>query len=350
MVPIESLYSAWLMKSSLLSLLLFTFLSLFFEACSSGPEEEAKKEEVGPTVVEGSIGTHSEGELLLKKRKGLFTYEDSTVGKSDLEKGKFHISFDLKGAGYLALEDPTGGLLLYLRPGDSLVVRKGLEGPYRFEGSGAPANEYIQKKRRFRDSLGRKNDSLFEVEKEEFEKAFKERKQAYRSFHEMYANEADMDHGERFKELERLRDRIELAILKFSYPDIYLYENPNDTVSFPQEHWDFLDSMDLNDPMFLHVPDYLSFAYDVANKYTLDNKGEQRNMSYREMLFRTIQEEFEGEVEEALLTYFILEQTKYAPERVMDSFLERYRKVVDDPRKRAFVERKLKELKEKEAL
>lgn len=337
------------MRSSVL-LPLLPYLTLFFWACSSEPEEEAKKEVTGPTIVEGSIGTHSEGELLLKKRKGLFTYEDSTVGKSNLEKGKFHISFDLKKASYLALEDPTGGLLIYLRPGDSLFVRKGLEGPYRFEGTGAVANEYIQKKRGFRDSLGRKNDSLFEVEKEDFEKAFKERKKAYRSFHKKNAHGSDVELGERFKKLERLRDRIELAILKFSYPDIYLYENPNDTVSFTQEHYDFLDSMDLNDPMLLHIPDYLSFAYDVANKYTLDNKGEQRNMSYREMLFRTIQEEFEGEVEEALLTYFVLEQSKYAPERVMDSFLERYRKAVDDPRKRAFVERKLEELKEKEAL
>lgn len=322
-------------------------LFLLLIGCSGNGSE---KEELPVTVVEGYLVGSSEGIVELLDRLGGFTYADSVLAKDTLEEGRFHLQFREKDPGYFRLKTPSGGIMLYLSPGDSLSVNRDDQGDYRFKGSGSIENRYIRKRKLFRDSIGREQDSIFKSKKPEFLKGLKARKKAVRSFRRAFFREHQERLGEHFQKLERMRDRVDHAIMRFSYPDIYEYEHPNDSLSLAPSYWHFLDSMNMNDTMMLEVPEYLSFAYDVANKYTLDNKGEQKNMGYREMLFKTILKEFEGKVEEAVLTYFILEQIRYTEKEVQGSLLERYRKHVKDPRMKRFVERKLRSKRKEPSL
>lgn len=327
-------------KSSWLRPCLF---SLFILLASCGGEKKKKeKEGSGPTILEGKFDEASKGQVRLKERKGVFTYEERVVAESPIQDGRFRLSFDPDSLGYVSFQEPNGSILLHLRPGDSLFVRKGPRGGYSFEGKGSARNEYIQKRKLFHDSLKGGADTLFNSGKKAFKRALEERKKAFRAFRRKHFEAGSSPGlGERFQKLERMRDHIDLAILNFSYPDIYRYENPNDTVEFTDAHWAFLDSMDLNDPLLLKVPEFLSFAYDVANKYALENRREEQEMGYAEILFRTIREEFEGKVRDALMTYFILERKRYAPKGVEGSFLDRYKDSVRDPRMRSYVEKKL---------
>lgn len=286
-----------------------------------------------------------EGVVRVRKRIGPFTYTDTVLAEDSLENGKFHLRFRKKDTGYLNLEDPSEENLLYLRPGDSLYLQKGLHEKLHFQGEGAAPNRYIRDRKKFQDSLGRSNRSLFTEEKKAFLKALNAQKKAYRSFRKEKMKERGIPKDALFRKIERARDRIDLALIRFSYPDIYRYEHPNDSIKFSSSYWNFLDSLDLNDTLFLKVPEFLNFAYDVANKYTLENKGEQKSMSYREILFRTIQEEFKGRVKEVLLTYFILEQINYAKEEVRKELLKDYRKEVGDPFMKKYVREELKKSK-----
>lgn len=322
--------------------LLFSCLSFFlllFTACS---EETSENDSPATTIVEGSIVGSGEGTVELLDRKGCFTYLDSILAKDSLEKGLFRMRFQKKQLGYLRLEFPSDGIMLYLSAGDSLVVHRDAKANYRFEGKGSIPNQYLRNKKHFKDSMDRVQDTIFQAGKVDFLNALEERRKACRSFRRTYFEKRKDGSGDYFQKLERSRDKVATAVMRFSYPDIYRYEHPNDSIEFTSSYWSFLDSIDMNDPLMLQVPEYLSFAYDVANKYTLDNKSEKKSMGYLEMLFETIVDEFDGKVKEALLTYFILEQLRYGEKGVKKALMERYRDQVEDSFMKRTVERKIR--------
>lgn len=315
------------------------FLPLFllaFLACDRGGEEEKR---VPSTVLEGILSSADEGRVELRGRKAPFTYMKEVIARDSLKEGRFRMKFRKEELGFLSFRGPGGTDELYLEPGDSLVLRKGLHGDLDLEGKGASRNRYIQEEASFKDSLGRAQDSIFKKGLEHFLDKLKERRRAYKAFRKRNFR----DHGieKRFEESIEARHEIELALMKFSYPDIYRYEHPNDSLQLSEDYWAFMDTLEMNDTLLLDVPEYLSFAYDVANKYALENRGQQRNKSYREMLFRTILDEFEGEVKDVVLTYFMLEQLRYNEERVKGSFMKVYRKEVSDSAMVRFVEKRL---------
>ncbi len=328
------------MFAKLFRSVLFLTAALILAGCGGAEEKSSEEEEISPIVLEGTVSGVKNGRVQLRQRIGPYTYADEQMAKDSIEQGRFRMSFRKEEPGYVSFVDSTQEILLYLFPGDSLRVRKSLEGSFSFEGKGAVRNRYIQKRKRFQDSIAQSQGNIFDHKKDTFLQLLEEREKIFKTFRERHFESKGEKLEERFKRLERLRDRIDLGIIRFSYPDIYRYENPNDSIDIGKKYWSFLDSMDLSDPLLLHVPQYLSFAYDVANKYTLDNKGEQKSMSYREILFRTIVDEFRGKVKEAVLTYFMLEQIRYSKGRGGQDLLERYRKEVDDPEMESFVEKK----------
>lgn len=325
----------------------FLFGALLISSCSEVPSDN---EGARTTIVEGALIGNGEGEVQLLDRKGCFTYADSIVAKDSLEKGRFRVRFQKERSGYLRFETPSEGIMLYLHPGDSLFVNRDAHGNYRFRGQGKYPNRYIRMRKAFKDSLGRVQDTIFQARKADFLKGLKERRNAMHSFRKAYFRKHKGRLGDRFRKLERSRDKVDFALMRFSYPDIYSYEHPNDSIELSPAYWNFLDSMDMNDTLLLQVPEYLSFAYDVANRYTLENRGHQKNMTYREMLFQTILEEFQGKVKDALLTYFVLEQLRYGEKKIRGSLMERYRQHVKHPYMERFVEQQLKEKEAKPSL
>lgn len=312
-------------------------------ACSGSEADERPP----VTVLEGNVPENECDRIELKDRIAPYTYTDSSLAEDPCKGGSFKLRVRKKELGYLELSGiGPENVELYLEAGDSLVLQKGYREAVEFEGKGAARNLFLKQQQAFKDSLSMTQDSIFHREKEAFLKGLEKRRAAYKAFRKRRFKSSEQLYGERFKELVRSRDRIDLAYMRFSYPDLYEYNNPNDTVSFGKDYWGFLDAIDLSDTLLLQVPEYLSFAYDVANKYALENKGQQTNASFRELLFRTILDEFKGKARDVLLTYFMLEQQRYREKGVPQDLWERYRKEIGDPSMLEFVEKRIKKGKE----
>jgi hypothetical protein len=292
------------------------------------------------------VSSSNEGRVELRGRKAPFTYAEQVIARDTLKEGRFHLKFRQEDLGFLTFQDPDGRDRIYLEAGDSLVLRKSVQGELRFEGRGALRNRYLRKENAFKDSLGRVQDSLFKKDKAYFLEKLRERRKAYKGFRKRHFRKKD-GYGDRFKELIEARNEIEIALMKFSYPDIHRYEHPNDSLELSDDYWTFMDTIEMNDTLLLDVPEFLGFAYDVANKYALENKGRQKNKSYRQMLFQTILDEFEGDVKDALLTYFMLEQLRYNEERVKEGFWKAYRVEISDTTMLDFVEKKIRREKDR---
>lgn len=286
------------------------------------------------------VSSTDEGKVELRDRRAPFTYAERVIARDTLKDARFRLKFRQEDLGFLTFQAPDGRDRLYLEAGDSLVLRKSVQGELHFEGRGALRNRYLRKENAFKDSLGRVQDSLFKKDKAYFLEKLRERRKAYKDFRKRHFRKED-GYGDRFKELVGARNEIEIALMKFSFPDIHRYEHPNDSLELSEDYWTFMDTLEMNDTLLLDVPEFLGFAYDVANKYALANKGRQKNKSYRQMLFRTIVDEFEGEVKDVLLTYFMLEQLRYNEERVKEGFWEAYREEVSDTAMLDFVDKKL---------
>lgn len=324
----------------------YLFLLGAFFALMGCKGEGHKEERVPSTVLKGRFSGFDEGVVKLKRRKGSFTYQEESIAKDSLEKGRFRMEFRKGELGFVSLEGPKEKVPLYLEAGDSLIFRKRMHGELHFEGDGASRNRYLQEEKAFKDSLGRVQDSLFKKNLSHFLEKLEERREAHKAFRKRSFKKEEGQLGQRFKKLIKARNRIEWVLMKFSFPDIYRYEHPNDSLELPSGYWDFMDTLDLNDSLLLGIPEYLSFAYDVANKYTLENKGEQKNKSYREILFQTILEEFKGKNRDALLTYFMLEQLRYDQKKLKQEFWDPYREHVEDTAMLHFVEKRMEEEKD----
>ncbi len=278
-----------------------------------------------------------------------FTYEDTVLASDSLEKGEFTLRFRKASLGYGVFKDGSGETMLFLKEGDSLFMKKGLHGEWDIEGKGAQRNRYLRRRASFRDSLAQIQGNIFSLEKEEFLEAIEERRKAFKDFRSSQFSSGNEELLEpSFKRLEKLRDQVDLALTRTSYPVIYQHENPLDSLHLSKDYWNFLDSMDLDDPRLLEVPQFLNFAYSLANKYTFENKGKKRSMAYRQMLYGTIEEEFKGKVRNAVLTYFMLEQIRYSDEGVDEKLLKRYQEDVDNERMLSYVKKRSRSLEKKD--
>ncbi len=322
---------------------LFSVLLLLLLAGGCTPSTPPEK----PVYLHGRILQSDQPKITFLTQKHPYSYEDTILAHVLLDgEGHFRTSFPMRKSTYARFSYGDITRTIYLTPGDSLQMNMNTENPDKtlwFDGKGAVPNNYLQDRRSLLATLDKEHSFGIEMDTANFQDIVDIKHAMLREFHDKYF-EKHPNVPEQFIELEEQRSTFTWARRKFSYPNIYKYQTNNDSIVFSEEYWNFLNEIDLNDPRNLDIPVFLKFAYDVANKFALDLKENRsrRSISYRELLFRTIRDDFNGEVRNALLTYFMLQQLEFGSQKQNEHLMKQYKKTIRDEEQLGYIQRKMK--------
>jgi len=218
-------------------------------------ETEKKKEN---TVIKGIVDGAA-GKTALIINENPFNPTTDTV-RFD-ESGTFVLNLDIKTPKYYTIELGRTHMVLFIRPGDSLIFNAKSGSIFNtvvYSGDAAVYNDYIIKMTK---TSGNYQSRLFDIFSKD-EVTVTKSIDSLRAVHAdeialMQKNSSDLDPF--FLKMEKARIIYEWALYHRIYPDYYTYLNKGESAVISPEFDTYLAETSLNDEELIDLPIYLKF-------------------------------------------------------------------------------------------
>ena len=194
-------------------------------------------------------------------------WDDQQDSTSIDELGKFKFSIAADEGTYYRFKHGREHTTLYLEPGDSISLSidpKEFDESIVYSGLGAEKNNYLAKRYLLDEQISSEMRSIWLLPLE----AFSEKIDSLTQLFEMpYSEFAKLQKANAsFLAIEKGKNQLFSAIAKMKYPRYHGYYAKKDDVDLPDDYYQFLNSIDVNDTVWRQVPEFESYFDLLVNQ------------------------------------------------------------------------------------
>ena len=280
-------------------------------------------------VVEGAAGKTA---LIINENP----YSPTTDTVTFDENGAFVLNLDVKTPKYYTIALGRTHLVLFIRPGDSLIFKAKIENIFNsvvYSGDAAIYNDYIIKMTK---TSGSYQSALFDIFSKD-EATVTKSIDSLRAVHAdeialMQKNNSNLDSY--FLKIEKARILYEWALYHRIYPDYYEYLHKGELAVLSPEFDTYLAETSLNDEELMDLPTYLQFleAY-LRTEFSEFSKPEIKDEYKSHITFELsiIEKNIESKKLKSILAYnTVNQQVKYDGIKDYDLYWDSFVKLCDN--------------------
>lgn len=280
------------------------------------------------TVIKGSMIGFEYQDLIIKNSNP-FVFDVDTIALG--ENGSFIFDVDINKPEYYTLSVGKSNMMLYVRPGDSVIFTSessDLLESIRFSGDAPIYNDYLTRSNRISFDFQSSLMQLFSFQEGVIVAAI----DSVRALHadEMAALQRGTSNLDPyFLEIEKARIIYEWAILHRVYPDYYNYIHHTTDFKTSPEFDTYLAQVDLNDEKLLGLPLYVSFLETYLrkgyNEYYVDSTLRDEFPLYINYQLNLIDKSFESHDIKSILAYnSVKQQITYDGVKDIDAYWPKF--------------------------
>ena len=173
------------------------------------------------------------------------------------KKGKFQFKIDIDEEGFYMLRHGRERNIIYLAPGYKLkfeVEAEKLAGKLDISGNGKDINLYLMEEKLFLAELKPQNPMLYGLDEEMF---IQKANDVLKSWQGYITEQENL--SPEFKKKELYVALYDWALTRLYYQQAHRYFRENDSFIVSSTYYNFLDTLDINNPEFLELQNYRSF-------------------------------------------------------------------------------------------